>query len=254
VVNQTFARQYLPHEHDPKAILGAKVLNLRKDAPLRVVGVVEDEHQQTVANPAVPEVEIAIPQLTPESGLYDATEGIAMDLAVRTRRPAAEMIPELRNILRQASPELQNATITPMDQIVEDSYGSQRLAAHLLEIFGGSALLLCVAGLYGLLAYIVSQRTRELGVRIALGASRRNLLWLVMRQASAMLLMGVALGTVLALASGRLVGGFLYGVSAHDGKTLVAAAMLLLISGLTAAYLPARRAAGADPMEALRAE
>jgi len=199
-------------------------------------------------------VEVAIPQMTPESGFYQPTESTAMDLAVRARRPAAEMIPELRTILRQASPELQNATITTMDQIVEDSYGSQRLAAHLLEIFGGSALLLSVAGLYGLLAYVVTQRTRELGVRIALGASRGDLLWLVMRQAGAMILLGVALGSGLALASGRLVGGFLYGVSAHDGATLVAAAMLLLISGLTAAYLPARRAAGADPMEALRAE
>jgi predicted permease len=254
VVNQAFARQYSPNEHDPKAILGANLLSLRKDAPMRVVGVVEDEHQQAVAGPAVPEMEIAIPQITPESWFYQPTEGVAMDLAVRTNRPAAQMIPELRQILRQASPELQNATITTMGQIVEDSYGSQRLAAHLLEIFGGSALLLSVAGLYGLLAYIVTQRTRELGVRIALGASRGNLLWLVMRQAGAMLLMGVALGTVLALASGRLVGGFLYGVSAHDGKTLVAAATLLLLSGLMAAYLPARRAAGADPMEALRAE
>jgi predicted permease len=254
VVNQTFARQYSPNSHDPNAILGAKLLSLRKDAPMRVVGVIEDEHQQAVADPAVPEVEISIPQITPESDFYVGTEGIAMDLAVRTSRPAAEMIPELREILRQASPELQNATISSMDQIVEDSYGSQRLAAHLLEIFGGSALLLCVAGLYGLLAYIVTQRTRELGVRIALGASRGNLLWLVMRQAGAMLLLGVALGSGLAVASGRLVGGFLYGVTAHDGTTLVAAATLLFVSGLTAAYLPARRAARADPMEALRAE
>jgi predicted permease len=254
VVNQAFAHQYSPNEHDPKAILGERLLGAKKGEGSRVVGVIDDQHQQGVADPAVPEVEIAIPQITPESGFYDATEGIAMDLAVRTSRPAAEVIPELREILRQASPELQNATITTMDQIVEDSYGSQRLAAHLLEIFGGSALLLCVAGLYGLLAYLVTQRTRELGVRIALGASRGDLLWLVMRQAGAMLLLGVALGSGLALASGRLVGRFLYGVSAHDGKTLVAAAMLLLISGLTAAYLPARRAAGADPMEALRAE
>ena len=254
VVNQAFAHQYSPNEHDPKAILGERLLGPKKGEGSRVVGVIDDQHQQGVADPAVPEVEIAIPQITPESEFYNATEGIAMDLAVRTSRPAAEMIPALRMILRQASPELQNATITTMDQIVEDSYGSQRLAAHLLEIFGGSALLLCVAGLYGLLAYIVTQRTRELGVRIALGASRRDLLWLVMRQAGAMLLLGVVLGSGLALASGRLVGGFLYGVSAHDGATMVAAAILLMISGLTAAYLPARRAAGADPMEALRAE
>jgi ABC-type antimicrobial peptide transport system permease subunit len=141
-----------------------------------------------------------------------------------------------------------------MDQIVEDSFGSQRLAAHLLEIFGGAALLLCVAGLYGLLAYVVTQRTREMGVRIALGAQRGNLLWLVMRQACGMLIVGVAAGIGLALASGRLVRGFLYGVEAHDGWTLAGAAVLLLVSGLVAAYLPARRAAGVDPMEALRSE
>jgi predicted permease len=254
VVNQTFARDYSPDKHDPTAILGKTLLTQRKVGPMRVVGVLDDEHQQAVADAAVPEVELAIPQITPEGDFYQATEGVAMDLAVRTSRPVAEVIPELRNILRQASPEFQSATVTTMDQIVEDSYGSQRLAAHLLEIFGGSALLLCVAGLYGLLAYLVTQRTRELGVRVALGASRANLLWLVMRQVGAMLLIGVGLGSGLALASGRLVRGFLYGVSVHDGWTLVAAATLLVISGLAAAYLPARRAAGADPMEALRAE
>jgi ABC-type antimicrobial peptide transport system permease subunit len=128
------------------------------------------------------------------------------------------------------------------------------LAAHLLEIFGGSALLLCVAGLYGLLAYVVSQRTRELGVRLALGAQRGDLLWLVMRQASVMLVSGVVIGLILALASGRMVRSYLYGVSARDGWTLGFVAVILLVVGLLAAYLPARRAAAVDPMEALRAE
>ena len=142
IVNEAFARLYSPDPHNPAMVLGAK---LSKDSPLRIIGVLDDERQKAVAEPAVPEVEIAIPQITPKSGFYRAIEGIAMDLAVRTDQPAAEMIPELRDTLRQTSPELQNATITTMDQIVEDSYGSQRLAAHLLEIFGGSALLLCIA-------------------------------------------------------------------------------------------------------------
>jgi len=122
-----------------------------------------------------------------------------------------------------------------MDQVVEDSYGSQRLAAHLLEIFGGSALLLCIAGLYGLLAYVVNQCTRELGVRIALGAPRANVLWLVMRHAVAMLLVGVAVGSGMALASGRLAQGFLYGVKAGDEWTLAGAAALLFACGMLAA-------------------
>ena len=251
VVNEAFARLYSPDKHNPAAVLGAQ---LSKNSPLRIIGILDDERQKTVAAPATPEVEIPIPQLTPASGFYRPIEGIAMDLAVRTDKPTAEMIPELRDVLRQASPELKNATITTMDQIVEDSYGSQRLAAHLLEIFGGLALLLSVAGLYGLLAYLVTQRTHEMGVRIALGALRGNLLWLVMRQAGAMLLTGVAVGAGLALVAGRLVRGFLYGVNAHDGWTLAAAVMFLFASGMAAAYLPARRAASVNPMEALRAE
>ncbi|HEV2275634.1 MAG TPA: FtsX-like permease family protein, partial [Acidobacteriaceae bacterium] len=251
VVNEAFARLYSPDKHNPAAVLGAQ---LGKSSPLRIIGILEDERQKTVADPAMPEVEVAIPQITPASGLYRPIEGTAMDLAVRTSRPTAEIVPELREILRHASPELQNATITTMDQIVEDSYGSQRLAAHLLEIFGGSALLLSVAGLYGLLAYVVTQRTREMGVRIALGASRGRLLWLVMRQAGVMLLAGVGVGSVLALGSGRWIRGFLYGVSAHDGWTLAAAVLFLFASGMAAAYLPAARAARVNPMEALRAE
>jgi ABC-type antimicrobial peptide transport system permease subunit len=177
-----------------------------------------------------------------------------MDIAVRTDRDPKEMIPELREVLRQADPALAGSNFTTMDRVVEDSFGSQRLAAHLLEIFGGSALLLCVAGLYGLLAYVVSQRTRELGVRLALGAQRGDLLWLVMRQASVMLVSGVVIGLILALASGRMVRSYLYGVSARDGWTLGFVAVILLVVGLLAAYLPARRAAAVDPMEALRAE
>ena len=111
-----------------------------------------------------------------------------------------------------------------------------------------------MAGLYGLLAYVVSQRTREMGVRFALGAQRSDVVWLVMRQAGFMLLCGVALGLAMALATGRLVRSYLYGVSEHDGWTLAAVAVALIVSGALAAYLPAMRAAEVDPMEALRAE
>jgi predicted permease len=257
VVNMAYAREHSPDPHNPSGILGYQLLNLRKGAKggeMHIIGIIDDERQRTVADPAVPEVELAIPQITPESGFYQPIEAVAMDLAVRTERPMNEIVPELRALLKQASPELQNVTITTMDRIVEDSYGSQRLAAHLLEIFGGCALVLCMAGLYGLLAYVVSQRTRELGVRIALGASRGNLLWMVIRQAGVMLAAGVAVGMGLAFASGKLVSRFLYGVSPRDGWTMIAAPALLLAVGLMAAYLPARRAAGVDPMEALRAE
>jgi predicted permease len=253
VVNPAFAREYAPNKHDLNSLLGMTVWNLRKGMPAKIVGVLEDERQKAVAQPSQPEVEVCLCQITPGASVYGPST-IGMDLAVRTERPTKQIIPELRDLLRQASPELANSTFSTMDQIVEDSFGSQRLAAHLLEVFGGSALLLCVAGLYGLLAYVVTQRTRELGLRIALGAQRGNLLWLVLRQAGTMLLAGVVVGLGLAWVSGRLVRGFLYGVKAHDAWTLAAAAVVLFLSGMLAAYLPARRAAQVNPMEALRAE
>ncbi|MGH9615121.1 MAG: FtsX-like permease family protein, partial [Acidobacteriaceae bacterium] len=219
-----------------------------------IIGVLKNQRQQAVQDPSQPEIDICIPQITPTNMFYQSTEGVAMDLAIRTNRPPAVVIPELRAVLKQASPELATATITTMDQIVADSYGDQRFAAHLLEIFGGSALLLCIAGLYGLLSYVVAQRTREIGVRIALGATRGNLLWLVLRGASVMLVLGVTAGSILALAVSRLMRGYLYGVSSHDSLTLAGSATLLFLAGMLAAFLPALRAARVDPMEAIRAE
>lgn len=255
VVNRAFVREYAPKVDDMRKAIGLEVWHLTpKGKQAVIVGVVDDFRQRTVATQPEPELNVSLSQITPESGIYNVIDGIAMDLAVRTSRDPKSMIPELREVLRQADPALAGSNFTTMDQVVEDSFGSQRLAAHLLEIFGGSALLLCVAGLYGLLAYVVSQRTRELGVRLALGAQRGDLLWLVMRQAGVMLVSGVVIGLALSLASGRIVRSYLYGVSARDGWTLGFVAATLLVIGLLAAYLPARRAAMVDPMEALRAE
>ena len=255
VVNRAFAKAFSPEEQDPGKIIGKKLLTMQKGGKeATVIGVLDDFHQYNVGEPSQPEVEVSLSQLTPDSGFYTVLEGIAMDLAVRTRRNPSEVIPELREALKQASPELAGSDFTTMDQIVEDSYGSQMMAARLLEIFAGSALLLCVAGLYGLLAYVVSQRTREMGVRFALGAERSDVVWLVMRQAGVLIVAGVAIGLGLAFLSGKLVRTYLFGVSPHDGWTLAAVAIVLMLSGAVAAYLPALRAAGVDPVQALRAE
>ena len=253
VVNMAYARLHSPNPHDPTAIVGQRFMNLRKNAPTKIIGILDDERQTNIGEPAKPEVDICLRQLSPDSGFYQPST-TAMDLAVRTERSPDSLIPELRSMLGQANPDLPNATFNTMDQVVEDSFGNQRLAAHLLEIFGGAALLLCLAGLYGLLRYTVAQRTREMGVRIALGAQRKDVVALVMRQAGILLLAGLVLGAALALASARLIQTFLYGVTAHDGWTLASAVVLLFVSGLSAAYLPARAAASADPIQALRTE
>lgn len=254
LVNRTFVRGYFGDDRDPQNILGEHLLSLDSKRHAVIVGVIADEHQVSAAAPPRPEVEVCLSQVTPETGFYRGAEGVAMDLAVRTNLKPEAILPVLREELRKASPDLADSKFTTMDQIVEDSYGSQRLAAELLEIFAGSALLLCVAGIYGLLAYLVAQRTREMGVRIALGAQRWNVMSLVMRQAAWMLAGGLLLGLGLAWIASRGLRSFLYDVKPNDPWTMAAVTALLLMSGLAAAWWPARKASRVDPMEALRAE
>ncbi len=254
VVNRAFVRAFTGQDGDPGKFLGTPLVNYGNNRRATVIGVLDDERQVSLAQQSQPEIEVCLPQIMPDSSLYHATEGVAMDLAVRTARQPASIIPDLRQLLRSASPELANSNITTMNQIVEDSYGSQQLVTRLLEIFGGCALLLCVSGIYGLLAYLVSQRTRELGLRMALGAQRGQVMALVLRQASWMLLAGSALGLVLAWFSSLLLRMFLYGVQPHDPWTLAVVTLVLLACGLASAWLPARRAAAIDPMQALRME
>jgi len=152
----------------------------------------------------------------------------------------------------ELNPDLKGSMISTMDEVVETSMGSQLLAAHLLEFFAGAALLVALAGLYGLLTYLVTQRTQELGVRLALGAQRGRIIQLVLSQAGWMLLAGTAIGAVLTWFSSRMLAAFLYGVKPGDTGTIITVSAILLASGLAAAYLPARRAAHVNPVEALR--
>lgn len=254
LVNRAFVRAYFGDDRDPQNILGEHLLSLDSKRHAVIIGVIDDERQVSAAAPPRPEVEVCLSQVTPQTGFYKGAEGVAMDLAVRTDLKPEAIVPELREAMRRASPDLADSKFTTMDQIVEDSYGNQRLAAELLEIFAGSALLLCIAGIYGLLAYLVAQRTREMGVRIALGAQRWNVMGLILRQAAWMLTGGLALGLGLAWIASRGLRSFLYDVKPNDPWIMAAVTALLLVSGLAAAWWPARKASRVDPMEALRAE
>jgi len=253
VVNRAFVKEY-SLSNDPDKIIGQRMMSLEKGRPAIVVGVLDDTRQVSVASQSQPEIEVYLPQLTPASGFYQSTEGVAMDLVVRTERPSTSIVPELKELMRRASPDLANTNFTTMDQIVEDSYGNQQLIARLLIVFGGAALLLCLSGIYGLLSQLVSQRTREIGVRMALGAGRGQVIGMVLRQAGRMLTAGALLGFAMVYFAGSVVKGFLYGVTPYDAWTLAAVGGLLFASGLAAAYLPARQAAAIDPIEALRTE
>jgi len=197
---------------------------------------------------------VCMAQENPGTPFYQPTASVHMQLAVRTREKPEVVIPEIRNLLGQLAPQLRGLKIETMNQVVEDSMGDQNLAAHLLELFGGTALIITLAGLYGSLLYAVSLRRREMAVRLAVGAQRFDILKIVLTRAAILLLVGLGAGTAISYATGRFLESYTYKVHPGDPATLLAACLLFLISGLVAAYIPARRAAMTEPIEILREE
>lgn len=248
VVNRAFAKLYAPAGDITHFSLG------NKDRAFHVVGIIDDFHQQGIAEPAAPEIDLNAAQMRPTDEFYQSTLEAHAEILLRSTRDPRDLLPELRHALVTTNPDLAGARIQTMDEIVEDAMGSQLLAEHLLEALGGLALLVALTGLYSLLAYLVTLRTRELGVRLALGAQRGQILTLVLRGAGGLLLIGVGLGVALSLAGAHLLSRFLYGVKAYDVRTFTGAALALLLVGLAAAFVPARHAAAIEPTEALRAE
>jgi len=253
VVNRAFAKSYWPDGH----VLGQPFTNWRtgKTTPRAVVaGVMDDLPQRSLADKRGPQVLVCVCQLEPEDTFYDVTASHHMQLAVRTREKPEVVIPEIRNLIGQLAPQLRGIKIETMDQVVEDSMGDQNLAAHLLELFGGTALLITLGGLYGSLLYMVSLRRREMAVRLAVGAQRADILRLVLLRAAILLAIGLGAGTAISYATGRYLQSYLYKVHPGDQTTILVACFMFLACGLLAAYLPARRAAMTEPIEILREE
>jgi predicted permease len=254
VVNNAFAKLWESGNGDVGKFTFSMGQPGDKPRPIKIVGVLDDLHQVGIAAAAFPEIDVDAAQLSPQDGYYQPTLKAHVQLLVRSSRDPKDLIPELQHTMVQLNPDLVSTEIRTMDQIVDDAMGSQILAAHLLETLGGLALVVALAGLYSLLAYLVTLRTRELGLRLALGAQRSDILTLVLRGAGALLIAGTAVGVGLSLLTARLLHSFLFGVTQYDPLTLVAAPLLLLLVGTLAAWLPARRAAHLEPMQALRTE
>ena len=253
IVNQAFARQYL----------GTQPLQKRLDLdtnPTRksifenasVIGIVEDT-PNVLGQPAVPEVDVDLNQIPLKDDFYFIAS-MAMELVVRTSQPPEVIVPTISRIFSERNAAFIVNSVQTMPQHIDDQLGSQTLAARLLWIFAIAAVLIAAAGLYGLLSYSVGQRTREIGVRLALGAQREDVLRMILRQASRLLAAGLFIGILAAFFTTKLVRSFLYGVAEHDWLTIVAVSVLLLVVGLVASYIPARRAAKIEPVEALRSE
>jgi putative ABC transport system permease protein len=175
-----------------------------------------------------------------------------MDVVVRSDAPASALLPVVRQKVRELDPELPVATVRTMEEWVSNSAAQPRLSAELVAVFAFMALAIAAVGIYGVMAFSVGQRTRELGIRMALGARPDTLVWVVVKQGMDLALAGLAAGVVGAALLARAVDSLVYGVAPHDPRTMVAVAALLSGVALLACWVPARRASRLDPLIALR--
>ncbi|MFP5235963.1 MAG: FtsX-like permease family protein [Acidobacteriota bacterium] len=187
---------------------------------------------------------------------FDQSPGGYFDLILRTRQDPGAILPELPAMIHQVDPSVSLDWLRTMRELIDDSQTAyiHRSAAYLVGCFALLALVLGIIGLYGVIAYSVSQRTREIGVRMALGAQRGTVYRMVMRQAGWLTAIGVGLGLACSVGSSLLMRKLLFGVAAWDAPTLAAVALVLAVAALAASFLPARRAASINPTEALRTE
>jgi ABC-type antimicrobial peptide transport system permease subunit len=236
-VNRAFASRFL----DGRALGESLEIGERW---VEVVGVVGDVRTFGLREDARPMVYLP---------LGNASVGVEMMLTVvRTSVASSSFASSLRSAVDSVDSSVPLTTVRTMDQIVATSLAQTSFTMILLATAAGIALVLGVVGLYGVISYIVTQRTAEIGIRLALGARPLEVCVLVLRQGLVVALGGVAVGLLVALASTRWMASLLFGVSAHDPATFVAAALLLTVVSAAATYLPARRAAMIDPIQALR--
>jgi predicted permease len=247
VINRTMARLLWPGE-DP---LGRRFTLGGGAGPgmVTIVGIVDDVRQRGLASEPRPEMYLAHAQFR----FWDGGGPVdAMTLAVRTQGDPASVARAIREEVRALDPNLPVGGFRTMREVVSDSISRPRFMTLLLTVFSGLALALAAVGIYGVLAYAASRRTREIGVRMALGARPRDVVGLIVRQTAAVAGSGVALGILGALALTRVLRAQLYDVSPTDAPTYAGLALFTIAVALLATWIPARRAAGVDPLTALR--
>jgi predicted permease len=251
VVNQAFVNKYLPGQDPIGHVFSMGDKGRWADG--HIVGVIGDVKQGDVTAATKPEIYFCLAQIEPGTPIYGIAR-VFMQVAIRAAVPANTLRTQFDKVLHEVAPDATTADVETMQETVEESFGSQTLIAHLLEAFAGLALMIASVGLYGLLSFTVAQRTREIGVRIALGAPQGNILSLVLKRALLMVAIGLAIGVGISWFAVKFASSYIYGVKAHDALTFGAVALVLGAASFVAAWLPARRAAGVDPILALRSE
>lgn len=244
VINNAMAKKYWPGE-DP---IGKQItMGSPWVKELTVVGVVADIKHISMREEPAPEMFVPFTQ-------HPWPSMLVAHLALRTRTDPATMAQSVREAIRSVDPELPLAKVATLSALVDDSMAQPRFSMLLVASFGALAILLASIGLYGVISYSVAQRTREIGIRMALGAGRHEVFRMILGQGTKLAGLGIAIGVVAAFGAARMMTSFLYGVEADDPFTFAGVPLFLLAIALLACYIPARRAMRVDPMTALRDE
>ncbi|HEY6970890.1 MAG TPA: ABC transporter permease [Candidatus Angelobacter sp.] len=247
IINNTLAQRYFPGQ-DPVG-LRMKTGSYSPDAPWEtIVGVVSDVKYSGLES--APEPTLYVPYF--QEGWTDFSR--EMFLVVRSSGDAKAVESSLGNAVRELDRNMPLADVHTMDELLSSSVAQPRFRTLLLAIFAGMALVLAAVGIFGVMAYVVSRRTQEIGVRMALGASRANVLGMVLNEGLRVVLIGVGVGVVAAFALTRLIKSWLFAVQPADPATFIAVAITVIAVAALACYVPARRATKVDPMIALRYE
>jgi len=244
VVSESFARQNFPNENP----LGRRFRFAFEERT--IVGVVGDVRVRGLERESEPQV--YLPYLQQEDGNFQAF--VPKDLVVRASMAPSTLIPAIREIIARTDPQIPVSDVRLLSEVVASDTAPRRFQARALLAFATTALLLAGIGIHGLLAFAVSQRSREIGVRIALGAEPRNVVGMILRRGLLLAGAGVMLGVLLAAAAGRAMQAVLAGVSPVDPLTLLAAVAVAILMTLAGCLAPAWRAARLDPIAAIRAE
>jgi predicted permease len=255
LINETMARQYFPNKDPIGELLTLSNLGGAElgDQPRQIVGVVGDVRDGDLIEPVPPGVYVPDSQV-PDGRMRFFNRILPVNFVIRTGVDPLGMASAVKREILAVDSEQPLFYVRSLEQIKADSISGQKFQMILVGIFSAAALILAAVGIYGVMAYSVSTRMGEIGIRMALGARSRDVLKLIIGQGLILALLGLALGLAGALALTRLIAGLLFGVSATDPLTFVVVALLLILVALLASYLPARRATKVDPLLALRHE
>ncbi len=248
VINETFARRFFPNENPIGQHFGMGDASHRGD--YEIVGIVEDTKYQDARAPAYATFFLPLLQSPPGEPVRGWVG--AVELHVAGKPESVE--PAVRRALADIDPNLTVLNMVSFGEQVARNFNQERLIARLAELFGALALILACVGLYGVTAYAVARRTNEIGIRMALGAEKKNVMGLVLRAVLGQVGLGLAIGVPVALAAGQVMASQLYGVKSYDAAIVGLAAVILTACALLAASVPAWRAMRVDPMVALRYE